>query len=168
MKHLIFCYITDNADKLAMLFIIYVWKFRGLPESIISDRDSLFKSEFWKRLCKRLNINSLLSTTFHPEIDGQTEIVNATLETIFRCYVNYHQNNWSEWLPFTEFALNNQESEFTKMSLFFANSASHPRIGFEPLSKVSEPGTPDEWDADRLSEIIKNILELLRDEMAFF
>jgi Integrase zinc binding domain/Integrase core domain len=90
MKHLILCHITDNADKLAMLFITYVWKFHGLPKSIISDRGSLFKSEFWKRLCKRLGIDSLLSTAFHPETDGQTEIVNATLEAVFRCYVNHH------------------------------------------------------------------------------
>jgi hypothetical protein len=90
MKYLIFYYITDNADKLAMLFIIYVGKLHGLPENIISDRGSLFKSEFWKRLCKRLSIDSLLSTAFHPEIDGQTEIVNVTLEAVFRCYVNHH------------------------------------------------------------------------------
>jgi hypothetical protein len=53
------------------------------------------------------------------------------------------------------------------MSPFFANSASHPRMGFEPLSKIPELGTPDERDADRLSETMKNILKLLRDEMAF-
>jgi hypothetical protein len=50
---------------------------------------------------------------------------------------------------------------------FFANSAFHPRIRFESLFKISEPGIPDERDADRLSEAMKNILELLRDEMAF-
>src|SRR5450755_3347348 len=126
-----------------MLFITYVWKFHGLPENIISDRGSLFKSEFWKRLCKRLGIDSLLSTAFHPETDGQTEIVNAILETVFRYYVNYHQDDWSEWLPLAEFALNNQKSESTKMLPFFANSASHPRMRFEPLFKVSKPGIPD-------------------------
>jgi hypothetical protein len=167
MKYLIPYYTTDNADKLAMLFIIHVWKFHGLPENIISDRGSLFKSEFWKRLYKRLNINFLLSTTFHPETDGQTEIVNVTLEAILRCYVNHYQDDWSEWLPFTEFALNNQESKSIKMLPFFANSASHPRMGFEPFSKISEPGISDEWDADRFSEAIKNIFKLLRDEMAF-
>jgi hypothetical protein len=93
--------------------------------------------------------------------------VNAILETVFHYYVNYHQDDWSEWLPLAEFALNNQKSESTKMLPFFANSASHPRMGFEPLFKVSKPGIPDERDADRLSEAIKNILELLRDEMAF-
>ena len=167
MKHLIPYHTTDNADKLAMLFIIYVWKLHGLPESIISDRGSLFKSEFWKRLCKRLNIHSLLSTTFHPETDDQTEIINATLKTVFRCYVNYHQDNWSEWLSLAEFALNNQKSESTKMSPFFANLVSHLRMGFESLSKIPELKIPDERDADRLSEAIKNILKLLRDEITF-
>jgi hypothetical protein len=167
MKHLIPCHTTDDADKLAMLFITYVWKLHGLPESIVSDRGSLFTSEFWKRLCKRLRIDALLSTAFHPETDGQTEIANAALEAILRCYVNYHQDDWSEWLPLAEFALNNQESESTKMSPFFANSASHPRMGFEPLSKVPEPETPDETDADRLSQVMEEILELLRDETSF-
>jgi hypothetical protein len=70
-------------------------------------------------------------------------------------------------LPLTEFALNNQESEFIKMLPFFANSASHPRMGFEPLFKIPELRIPDKRDADRLSEIMKNIFKLLRDEMAF-
>jgi transposase InsO family protein len=93
MKHLIPYHITDDADKLAMLFITYVWKLHGLPESIISDRGSLFKSEFWKRLCKRLRIDALLSIAFHSETDGQTEIVNAALKTFLRCYVNYYQDD---------------------------------------------------------------------------
>jgi hypothetical protein len=93
IKHLILCYITDNADKLAMFFIIYVWKLHGLPESIISDRGSLFKSEFWKRLYKRLGIDSLLFTVFYPETNGQTEIVNVILKVVFRYYVNHYQDD---------------------------------------------------------------------------
>lgn len=164
MKHLIPCNTTDDADKLARLFIVYVWKHHGLPETIVSDRGSLFTSEFWTRLCKRLGIMAALSTAFHPETDGQTERTNAMLEAILRAYTSYHQDDWNDWLPLAEFALNNQESETTKMTPFFANSAMHPRMGFEPLS---DPLTADELDADRLAKAMDDILQIIQDEMIF-
>ena len=71
-------------------------KLHGLPESIVSDRGGQFISEFWKALCERLGIKSALSTSFHPETDGQTERFNAVMESYLRGYVNYMQDAWEE------------------------------------------------------------------------
>ena len=65
---------------------------------------------------------------YHPEGDGQTERTNQTLEQYLCVYCNYQQDNWSELLPFTEFAYNNAPSATTSVSLFFTNKEYHPNI----------------------------------------
>jgi len=64
----------------ALLFIRDVWKLHGLPESIVLDRGTTFVNAFWDTVCSQLRINVTLSTAYHPESDGQTEIANAFLE----------------------------------------------------------------------------------------
>ena len=72
--------VTIDAPGLAeVIFDVVVWH-HGLPDSIVSDRDSLFTSKFWSLLCYFLGIKRRLSTTFSPQIDGQTEQQNSTME----------------------------------------------------------------------------------------
>ncbi|MBW0541128.1 hypothetical protein O181_080843, partial [Austropuccinia psidii MF-1] len=73
-------YVTITALELAQIFIIHVFSKPGLPVSIVSDRGSLFVSSFWTNLFQKLKISRDLSTSFHPETDGQTERVNQILE----------------------------------------------------------------------------------------
>jgi hypothetical protein len=82
-----------------------------------------------------------LSTTFHPEMDGQTECTNATLEQYLWAYCNYQQNNWKQLLPIAEFCYNNTKSESTGVTLFYANFRYHPR--FQPDLKAADSPTPD-------------------------
>ena len=63
-------------EQLALMFLKDIWRFHGLPESIISDRGSRFTSMFWTSLMKLLGLKLNVSTAFHPETDGQTERVN--------------------------------------------------------------------------------------------
>ncbi|MBW0559819.1 hypothetical protein O181_099534 [Austropuccinia psidii MF-1] len=65
---------------LAHLFIKNIFSKNGLPKSILSDRGSLFVSSFWSNLCQLLKLSRDLSTSYHPEIDGQTERVNQMIE----------------------------------------------------------------------------------------
>ena len=62
--------------ELGLIFLQNVWRLHGLPESIISDRDSRITSKFWISLMKLLQVKINMSTAFHPETDGQTERVN--------------------------------------------------------------------------------------------
>jgi hypothetical protein len=80
MKHFIHCKKTCNSEKVARLYVKYIWKLHGLPRTIVSDRGPQFVFEFWKHLIKRLGITALLSIAYHPETDGQTEIANFFLE----------------------------------------------------------------------------------------
>ena len=101
------CHTTDDARAFTQLFINHVFSKHGLPSDIISDRGTLFVSEFWKELCKALGIESKLSTAYHPQTDGQTERVNQSLESYLRIYASYEQDNWDLLLPIAEFVYNN-------------------------------------------------------------
>jgi len=69
-----------TAEGLAQLFRDNVWQLHRLPESIISDRGLQFAAGLMRELNKLLGIRTKLSTTFHPQIDGQTERMNQELE----------------------------------------------------------------------------------------
>ncbi|KAK7570621.1 hypothetical protein V3481_007378 [Fusarium oxysporum f. sp. vasinfectum] len=162
MRHIIACKGTCDAEDTARYYLREVWKLHGLPQTIVSDRGPQFVAEFWKKLTQQLSIDSLLSTAFHPETDGQTERLNAILEQYLRAYVSYLQDDWNRWLPLAEFAANSLKSETTGMSPFFANYGFHPRMGFEPT--VTVRGTPATRDAERFAQTMKEILEYLRSE----
>jgi hypothetical protein len=59
----------------------------GLPKTIISDRDRRFMITFWKELFRLVGIALTPSTNYHPQTDGQTEIVNKWVEGYLRNYV---------------------------------------------------------------------------------
>jgi hypothetical protein len=125
-------------------FLMHVVWAHGLPSSIISDRGSLFTSQFWKKVMEAMGTSRNLSIAFHPESDRQMDRINAILEQYLRAYCNYQQNNWNQLLPMAEFCYNNSHSETTKVSPFFANYSYHPRFTqllgevTKELPKVSE------------------------------
>ena len=83
--HFIPCRETMKAEEFASLFIDNIFRIHGMPDDIVSDRGSLFRSDFWQQLLKKMKVVSKMSTAFHPQTDGQTERVNQTLEQYLRC-----------------------------------------------------------------------------------
>lgn len=86
ITHFIACHNTDDATNIADMFFKVV-RIHGIPKTIVSDRDVKFLSHFWKILWSKLGTKLLYSTTCHPQIDGQTEVVNRTLETFLRAVI---------------------------------------------------------------------------------
>jgi len=85
-----------------------------------------------------LQIQTKLSTAFHPQTDGQTEQVNQEVEQYLRLFISHCQNNWPEWIATVEFAYNNKVHTAMQVSLFYANYGFNPHMGVEPCqtSKV--------------------------------
>lgn len=96
-----------TAKSLSLVFFVEVYRLHGLPESIVSDRDSLFLSEFWQNLFKLAGTRLNLSTAYHPQSDGSTERVNQCLEQYLRNMTNAAPKNWSSWLSYAEWWYNN-------------------------------------------------------------
>ena len=85
--------ITINAPGLAEVIINIVVRHHGLPDSIVTDRGSLFTSKFWSSLCYFLDIKRRVSITFHPQTDSQTKMQNIIIEVHLRAFVNFKQND---------------------------------------------------------------------------
>jgi hypothetical protein len=66
-------------------------KYFGVPFDIISDRDVRFMGRFWTTLFNMMGTRLKFSTANHPQIDGQTERINALLEEYLRHYVTAMQ-----------------------------------------------------------------------------
>ena len=127
-----------NAEAIAKMLLHNVWRRHGLPPSVVSDRSPQFVLAVWKALCKILRINAKLSTAFHPETDGQSEIANQEMERHLRAYVNYFQNNWVDLLPMAEFAANANPFSTTKILPFQATRGYVLRMSFDPVDLLEE------------------------------
>jgi hypothetical protein len=83
MAYFIPCHKTDNATYIADLFFSNVVQLHGMSNTIVTDRDTKFWGYFWRTLLNKLETKLLFSTTCHPQTDGQTDVVNHILSTMF-------------------------------------------------------------------------------------
>ena len=118
---------TDTSEDIANSLQKHIFTNFGTPQYLVTDRDPRFTSHHWKDFVSKYNIDHRLSTAYHPETDGQTERTNRTLEQFLRMYIDYDQANWSELLPYAQFALNNAPSATTRHTPFFLAYGCHPR-----------------------------------------
>lgn len=116
MAHFVPCKKTTDAFQVAQLFFREVYRLHGLPLSIVSDRDSRFLSHFWRTLWKLLRTSLDMSSTYHPQSDEQTEVVNRSLGDMLHCLVGSNIRAWDTILCQAEFAFNHAINRSTKFS----------------------------------------------------
>ena len=136
------CTKEENALTTAELFRDHIWCQHGLPSSVVSDCGSIFASHFMGELYKILEIKRRMSTTFHPQTDGQTERLNREINTYLRIYVSDWQQDWAKWIKITQFVWNNTVSSVTTDSPFGITRSYSPCLGTE-LADVSAPVAKD-------------------------
>ena len=126
MVHLVAVPESITAEGCARVFIDTIFRLHGLPRELVSDRDPRFTAAFWRSVFQALGTRLTMSTSDHPETDGQTERANRVLEEILRGYVHSF-TSWSEFLSMVEFAINNSVHASTTHTPFYVNGLRHPR-----------------------------------------
>jgi hypothetical protein len=102
------------------LFFKEVFRLLGLPKYIISDRDKRFLSAFWQELFRLAGTELTPNTSYHPQTDGQTEIVNKWLEGYLRSYMSRQHKAWVKLLHLGEHRYNTTYHMSISMTLFRA------------------------------------------------
>ena len=107
---------SSNATETAQLFFKHVVKFWGVPQNIVSDRDARFTGKFWTELFNILGSELNMSSSYHPQSDGQTERFNGMLEEYLRHFVSANQKNWVDLLDIAQFCFNIHQSSSSNKS----------------------------------------------------
>jgi len=130
-----------TAEALAQLVERKLLAKYGLPEGILSDRGSVFTSDFWYHYCHLIGAARRMSTAFHPQTDGQTERQNQQVKQYLQSYVDDQHSNWATQLHQAQFTSNAAMNATIKMSPFEALHGFKPAIRNVPAGKSGEPIT---------------------------
>ncbi len=128
---------SHTAEQLGHLLLDRLVRDHGVPITIITDRDKLFMSNYWKTISAAMGTKPKMSTAYHPQMDGQTEQANQVLETYLWHYVNQTHSNWVQLLPVAQLAINQHCSDSTKESPFFANFGRYANIGMPKRASLN-------------------------------
>lgn len=90
--------VTVNKEETAKLFFKHVISKFGIPRQVITDRDTRWRGEFWDAICKQMGMKRSLTTSYHPQTDGQTEVLNQGLEISLRAYIGPSRDDWASHL----------------------------------------------------------------------
>jgi len=107
-----------TAVSVARAFFSEVVWLHGIPTSIVSDRDPVFTSSFWRELFRLSGVKLQFTSAFHPQSDGQSEAANKIIAMYLRCLTGDRPRNWLEWLPWAEFCYNTSYQQSLKTSPF--------------------------------------------------
>jgi hypothetical protein len=91
-----------KAIQVVELFFKEVFRLHGLPRQIVSDRDGRLINAFWQNIFRLTGTELDMSTSYHPQRYGQTEIINKWVEGYLRNYVGGKQRTWVRWLHMGE------------------------------------------------------------------
>ena len=130
---------THKAANIAEIFLKKIFRLHGIPKVIISDRDPKFTGNFWKSLFKGLNITLNFSTSFHPQMDVQTERENQVLEYMLRMYVKEQPSKWEDYLHLVDFAYDNHyqaSARYNPFEILYGRKCNTPISWSNPVDRL--------------------------------
>ena len=142
----------------------------GLPERLITDNGSNFRSRLVNELCRLLKISHLFTTPYHPQFDGLCERYNRTLAAMLRAFVAENQTDWDKYLPYVMHAYRAAPQESTKESPFFLMFFRPCRAPLDIMLADTERRRPSDEEAEvakvdtvrRLQEAFRVVKQRLR------
>lgn len=152
-----------SAELTAELFFKNVIKYFGVPQDIVSDRDTRFTGRFWTALFNMMGSELKFSTANHPQTDGQTERMNQLLEEYMRHYVTASQRNWADLLDVAQFSYNLHKSSATGLSPFELLYSFQPTTPHEVALQKSGGDCPAAY---RFARAKQELLDEAKDSLA--
>ena len=146
---------TATSAVAATNFLSSVVRSVGLPDCIVSDRDTRFTSSFWTSLHEALGASLIFGSPNHHNTTAKVERVNAVIEDVLRSFVAERQDNWPELTPLVEFAINDSASPLgTGYTPFYADRGQHPR---RPLTPPADPALPEVSDGAQVARLMDQV-----------
>lgn len=154
-KYAIFipCCTAITAKETADLFFHHIVTQYGLPLQVITDRGPQWKNDFWKEVCNLFGIQRSLTTSHHPQSDGQTEILNQFLEITLRAYISPNRDDWAKHLDPISLAYNTTPHTATKESPAYLLRGYVPRTATTLIHRPEGIVRPEGIDNDVAAEM---------------
>lgn len=149
-------------------FMDNVYKLHGMPESIVTGRDRIFTSRFWREIDALTVVKLRMSSSHHPQTDGQPECVNQCLEAFLRCFTHAFPAKWAQWLLLAEYWYNTSMYSSLQgkspFETFYGHSLRQFGISDADTCSVPELST---WLQDRalMLKLLQQHLERVRTRM---
>ncbi|KAM3243961.1 hypothetical protein ACQJBY_055715 [Aegilops geniculata] len=124
-----------TAESVAQVFFAEIVRLHGVPQSMVSDRDPVFTSAFWRELMRLTGTKLHMTSAFHPQSDGQTEAANKIIVMYLRCLTGDRPRQWLRWLPWAEYIYNTAYQTATQETPFKLVYGHDP-----PTIRSYEPG----------------------------
>ncbi|KAH6817610.1 hypothetical protein C2S51_001213 [Perilla frutescens var. frutescens] len=159
---------TITAEETAQLFFKHIVKFWGLLRDIVSDRDSRFTGNFWTELFKLLGSKLHMSSSFHPQSDGQTEHFNSMLEEYLRHFVSANQKDWVKLLDAAQLCFNAQKCSTTNGTPFEICTGQQPLLPYSidaPQGARVSPAQSFSLEWKRNLDLARSYLEKAQQRM---
>jgi RNase H-like domain found in reverse transcriptase/Reverse transcriptase (RNA-dependent DNA polymerase)/Integrase zinc binding domain/Chromo (CHRromatin Organisation MOdifier) domain/Aspartyl protease len=153
-----------TAESLALLFFDHWYCENGLPLVLISDRDKLFISRFWKHFTLLSGVKHKCSSSYHPQTDGQSERTNRTVIQAIRYHVERNQSGWKRALPRIRFNIMSTLNQSTGFSPFQLRFGRTPRV-IPPLVNPPPISASEHNIAQRIIEQLHLDVEEAKDNL---
>jgi transposase InsO family protein len=152
-KGVILCPTTETVtmDGIGDLLHENLYKRFGLPDKMISDRGPQFVAKVFRAMLSRLGVNLVLSTAYHPQMNGTTERVNQEIEAYLAIYCHSHPETWRNNLARLEFTHNNQRH------------ADRPKTSFEIIQGESPKALPFTYENTKFPSIDDKVKQMMAD-----
>lgn len=150
----------NDANRIADLFFLEIVCLHEMPKFIMLDRDSKFLLHFWQQLWKKLSTTLNFITTFHPQNDRQTKVVDRPLGTLLRILANDEPRSSDECLPHVEFAFNSSINRTTEKTPFMIVFGCMPQNVVDLINWMRESK-----GVENFVEKLKSIHEIVKENI---
>ena len=142
LVHLIPLRTTMTAAELAPIFMAEIIRLHGLPDTIVSNRDPKFTSQFWTETHRLLGVKLAKSIAFHPQTNGASERMIRKVSQILRTVIWPDQLDWPKHLPMVEFSINSSIVASTGYAPFELTYGYVPKM-IKTIEKTEYAGVQD-------------------------